>query len=207
MTKKRLVLAIAATFILVFALIIWAAYFSFATVKPTAEEINKKLTSLVFSKIIYIPQGIPRPSLEFYQTRYFWEMETNQKEVIGVTFIYTPSFEKKDDKIIATLEMPQNGDPSIFTKVLPAVIADEQSLNSALDPQKENLGENQNAYYSKLELQKDPKNNQTIKLIWTYEKSKFPQEVKSLYHKLNYPASLLKFFYTIPNFLLDLARG
>lgn len=207
MTPKRLILAIIFFFIASLALLIWAIYLSFSLVRPTTEQINKQLASQVFSKIIRIPEGIQRPSYEFRQTRYFWEMETNQKEVTGINFTFNPAFTKTEDKIVASLEMPQNGDPSIFTKVLPAIVSDNQSLKSAQDPEKANLSENSQALYSKLELNRDSKNNQTIKIIWTYEKSKLPQEIQDLYQKLNYPPKILKVLDSIPGFLINLARG
>lgn len=207
MTPKRLILAIIFFFIASLALLVWAIYLSFSLVRPTTEQINKQLASQVFSKIIRIPEGIQRPSYEFGQTRYFWEMETNQKEVTGINFTFNPAFTKTEDKIVASLEMPQNGDPSIFTKVLPAVVSDNQSLKSAQDPEKANLSENSQALYSKLELNRDSKNNQTIKIIWTYEKSKLPQEIQDLYQKLNYPPKILKVLDSIPGFLINLARG
>jgi len=106
-----------------------------------------------------------------------------------------------------TLEMPENSDPSIFTKVLPAVIADAQTLKSATDPLKQNLNGNKNVGFEKIALEKDKKNNQTIKVSWKYSKENLPEEIKKLYGKLNYPQALLKTFYKIPNFLLSLAKG
>lgn len=207
MTKKRLVLVILIFLVIFISLIIWAIYLSFAVVRPTTEEINKKLASLVFSKIVRIPVGIQRPSYEFGQTRYFWEMETNQKEVTGVNFTYNPAFTKTEDRIIASLEMPQNGDPSIFTKVLPAIVSDDQSLKSAQEPNTPNLSGSLLAGYTKIELSQDVKNNQTTKIVWTYEKSKIPEEIKKLYAKLNYPPKILKILDSIPGFLINLARG
>jgi len=185
----------------------WAIYTSFVIVKPTTQLINEKLASTVFSKIVRIPQGIPRPSYDFVQTGYSWEMETNAGEVTGIRFSYTPSFTKNDNDIIVTLEMPENSDPSIFTKVLPAVIADAQTLKSATDPLKQNLNGNKNVGFEKIALEKDKKNNQTIKVSWKYSKENLPEEIKKLYGKLNYPQALLKTFYKIPNFLLSLAKG
>ena len=207
MTPKRLILAIILFLIVSLALLIWAIYLGFSLVRPTTEQINKQLASQVFPKIIRIPEGIQRPSYEFGQTRYFWEMETNQREVTGINFSYNPAFLKTDDEIVAVLEMPQNSDPSIFTKVLPAVVSDEQSLKSAQDPANANLSGNPQALYSEIELAQDSKNSQTIKITWTYKKSKLPQEIKDLYQKLNYPPKILKILDSIPGFLINLARG
>ena len=207
MSPKRLGLTITLLSIIPITLLIWAIYLSFSVVRPTTEQINKQLASQVFSRIIRIPEGIQRPSYEFGQTRYFWEMKTNQKEVTGINFVYSPAFIKTEDKITASLQMPENGDPSIFTKVLPAVVSDEQSLKSAHDPANANLSQNPQALYSKIELEQDSKNNQTIKITWTYEKSKLPQETQNLYNKLNYPPKILKILDSIPGFLINLVRG
>ncbi len=207
MTKKRALFVIALIFIILLAVFIRAIYLSFSVVRPTTEQINKKLTSLVLSKIIRIPEGIQRPSYEFERVRYFWEMETNAKEVTAVNFTYTPSYTRDEKEITATLEMPEKGDPSIFTKVLPAVISDDQSLKSAQDPDKANISANEQSGYTKLALEKDPKNNQTTKITWTFEKSKLPQEIMTLYTKINYPPKILKFLDSIPSFLINLARG
>jgi hypothetical protein len=207
MKKKYVLLILLAITIIGVAFAWWAIYTSFVVVKPTTQMINDKLASTVFSKIVRIPQGIPRPSYDFAQTGYFWEMETNSKEVTGVHFNFTPAFGSNDNDIIVTLEMPENSDPSIFTKVLPAVISDEQTLKSSVDPLKQNLNGNKNAGYEKIALIKDNKNNQTIKIIWKYSKGNLPEEIKKLYSKLNYPQTVLKTFYKIPDFLLSLARG
>src|SRR3990167_10848267 len=114
MSPKRLGLTITLLSIIPITLLIWAIYLSFSVVRPTTEQINKQLASQVFSRIIRIPEGIQRPGYEFGQTRYFWEMETNQKEVTGINFTYNPAFIKTEDKITASLQMPENGDPSIF---------------------------------------------------------------------------------------------
>lgn len=207
MKKKYILLILLAILITGVGFVSWAIYTSFVVVRPTTQMINDKLASLVFSKIVRIPQGIPRPSYDFDQTEYFWEMETNSKEVTGIRFNYTPAFGKNENDIIVTLEMPENSDPSIFTKVLPAVISDDQTLQSATDPLKQNLNGNENAGFEKIALVIDKKNNQTIKISWKYSKRNLPEEVKMLYSKLNYPKAVLKTFYKIPNFLLSLARG
>lgn len=207
MKKKYVLLILLAILIMGIGFAWWAIYTSFAVVRPTTQEINDKLKTLVLSKIVRIPEAIPQPGYDFSQTSYEWEMETNAGEVTGIRFNYTPAFSKNDKDITVTLEMPENGDPSIFTKVLPAVIADEQSLKSATDPLKQNLNGNKNAGFEKIALEKDKKNSQTIKISWKYSKENLPEEIKSLYKKLNYPQALLKTFYKIPNFLLSLARG
>lgn len=205
---KRSVIIATVLLILFFSvLIITAEIISFATVKPTARSINDSLANY-FSKIVRIPKGIPPPSYDFDQTTYFWEMETLEKEVIGVRFKHQTGFSKNQDAIEVTLEMPQNGDPSIFGKVLPAIIADSQSLNSAQDPKKANLSENQQIGYKSIELELKESTGQTTKITWIIPKSNLTEDLKSLYNKFyNYPEPILRFLYALSEFTLGLFRG
>lgn len=186
----------------------WAIYASFSTVKPATEKINKGLET-AFSKVVRIPvESIPRPSLDFEEITYLWEMETLEKEVIEVRFRYTPSYPSEDKEVIATLEMTEKGDPSIFDKVMPALVADEQSLNSARDPQKANFGPNEKAGYSKLEIAKDSRGDKTVKIKWTYDKNLINNNLKEDYQKIaKYPNSILETLYALPSFLVGLVKG
>ncbi len=206
MKKKYIVAIISALLIILFAVVYWAIYTSFTVVKPTAQQINDDLTSKVFSRIVRIPTGIPRPSYDINQTVYLWEMETTAGEITGVQFSYTPSFGKDEEILTAVLEMPANSDPSIFTKVLPAVIANDQSLKAATE-KKANTNGNKEALYQSIALVKDLKNDQTIKITWKYNKNDLPRKIITLYEKLDYPPPILKTFYQIPNFIINLARG
>ncbi len=205
--KKVLIISLLTFFILIFVLVLAAVYFSFKIVKPTTQDINSKLEKY-FANLIYIPKGIPRPSVDLSQTTYYWEMETRDKEVIGVTFNYNPAFTAKEHIINANLSMPQNGDASIFTKVLPAVIADKQSLDSALDPKKANLSANNQVGYEKIDLQVKPDTEQSVKISWEFNKNNLPKELKDDYTKLEkIPVPLLGILYGIPHFLISLASG
>lgn len=180
---------------------------SFTVVKPTTKSINQKLSEH-FAKIVRIPKGILPPNIGFDSTSYFWEMETIEKEVTGVKFTYNPAFSKDQTVILATLEMPEGGDASIFNKVLPAVVADRQSLNSALDVEKANLSANQDAGYSKINLSVKPETKQTIKITWEYEKSTLGNDLSQDYAKLaKYPKSLLSIFYGLPHLIIGLLGG
>lgn len=205
---KRTVIIVVVLLITLFsALIIAAEIISFTTVKPTARSINDSLASY-FSKIVRIPKGIPPPGYDFDETTYFWEMETLEKEVVGVRFKHQTEFSKNKDTIEATLEMLENGDPSIFGKVLPAIIADSQSLNSAQDPKKANLLENPQIGYKSIELELKESTSQTTKIIWIFPKSNLTEDLKSLYNKFyNYPEPILRFLYGLSEFTLGLFRG
>ena len=104
--------------------------------------------------------------------------------------------------------MTEKGDPSIFDKVLPALVADEQSLNSARDVQKANFGPSEKALYSKLAIEKDSRGDKTIKISWFYDKDEASENFKEEYQKIaKYPKSVLQSLYGIPSFLIDLVKG
>lgn len=204
--KKKIIISLSTAFLIVILVIAWAIYTSFSTIKPATESINKNLLS-VFGKIVRIPEVIP-PSLDFSKVSYLWEMETLDKEVIEVRFSYTPSYTSQDQEITAVLEMTEKGDPSIFDKVLPALVADDQSLITARDPQRANFGPNEKAGYSKLEIAKDSRGDKTIKLSWIYQKEKLDENLKNDYRKINQlPVSLLGILYAVPGFLVSLVSG
>lgn len=202
--KKAVIICTALTLVLICAVLIAALIISFKTVKPATDAINRDLEKY-FSKIVYIPQGIPRPTQTFNETSYFWEMETPQGEVTAIKLKYNPAFTKDEDTIEVILEMPENGDPSIFDKVLPAVIADKQSLDSAQDPQKANLGTNENAGYNKISLFTKKETNQTTKIVWDFKKEQLEDKLNEEYKKLYlYPTTLLKILYNVPHVVIDL---
>ena len=151
-----------------------------------------------------IPEGIPPPAQGFDETSFFWEMETIEKEVTGVRFRYTPAFSKRQDTLVATLEMPEGGDVSIFDKVLPAIISDSQSLKSALDPQKANLSANIQARYQKIILSVKPETGQTTKISWEFEKNTLTEDLSNLYLKLKYPEPILRILYSLPHLTFSL---
>ena len=126
----------------------------------------------------------------------------------GKHLYYNPAFVRNQSVILATLEMPEGGDVSIFNKVLGAVVSDKQSLNSALDIEKANLSANQDAGYSKINLSIKPETKQTIKITWEYDKSKLGNDLSQDYAKLaKYPPSLLGIFYGLPHLIIGLLGG
>lgn len=204
--KKKIIIIASILFVSTIVVSAWAIYTSFSTVKPTTESINKNLRN-TFGKIVRIPDVIP-PSLDFSQVVYLWEMETLDKEVIEVRFSYTPAYTSQDQEITAVLEMTEKGDPSIFDKVLPALVADDQSLITARDPQRANFGPSEKAGYSKLETAKDSRGDKTIKLSWIYQKEKLDENLKKDYRKIEQlPVSLLRILYAVPGFLVSLVSG
>lgn len=202
--SKKIVISLSLFFIALIFLAVAAVIYSFSVVKPTTEAINKNLAKH-FAKIVYIPQGIPPPIYGFEETVYFWEMETPAKEVTPIRFKYHTGFSKNQDTIQAILELPEGGDPSIFGKVMPAVIADQQSLASARDPQKANLGANRQAGYDALKLTLTENTTQTVKIIWDFEKGAFDKETQKLYRKLDkLPEPLGRILFALPPFTISL---
>lgn len=205
--KKLIFLSLGALLSAFLLLIVLAIYISFTIVKPTTESINRNLAKFL-SRIIYIPEGIPPPIFGYDQTSYFWEMETTAGEVTGIRFSFTPSYAKDQNTITAILEMPERGDASIFTKVLPSVISDQQSLISAQDPQKANLANNPQVGYREIKLTAKPETSQTIKIVWEFDKRNLDERTAKLYMKLDkYPQYLLKILYGVPSIILGLLGG
>lgn len=190
------------------AILIWAIKTAFTTVEPITQKIDKGLEA-AFTRTVRIPvDSIPRPSREFGQITYLWEMETLDKEVIEVRFTYTPAYTAEQKEVVSSLEMTEKGDPSIFDKVLPALLADEQSLTSARDPQKANFGASEKAGFSKMAIAKDARGDKTIKITWTYNKEEIGKDIKEDYQKLEkYPTWMLENLYSIPGYLRDLVKG
>ncbi|MBI3443212.1 hypothetical protein HY008_00925 [Candidatus Woesebacteria bacterium] len=181
-----------------------AIVYGFSTVKPTTQAINLDLAQY-FSKVIYIPKGIPPPIQGWSETIYFWEMETPQNEVSGIRLKHDTAFSKNQSTVRLTLEKEEKGDPSIFVKVLEAVIADKQSLDSARDPIKANLSANREVGYGSMRLSVIPATNQTTQVVWEFAKSDLPQDLQAKYKKLEaIPEPLLRFLYALPLFILSL---
>lgn len=202
--KKILIIGFLAIFLVVIIAVILAVIIAFIVIRPTTEAINEKLAGK-FAAIVFIPEGIPPPNRTFSETVYFWEMETVQNEVTGVRFRYTTSFNRESQTIEVTLEMPEEGDPSIFNKVLPAVIADRQSLEATKDIEKANLSANEQAGFSNLKLAVRPETKQTVKISWSFEKANLEDDLKNLYSKLDkYPEPILKVLYEFPSLVMGL---
>lgn len=203
---KKIAIVAVSVFALVLVLFIFAAVYAFKTIKPASETINQNLAQF-FSQIIYLPPGVG-PSLNFEKTDYFWEMETLENEVVGIKLSHNTAFQKDQNIIYLSLEKEEKGDPSIFNKVLPAVIADPQSLAAAQDPPKANLEKNPKYAYNNIKLAVKPETNQTTKITWEFEKSKLPEDLKTQYQKLDAtPPPLLRFLYSLPHFILGLFSG
>lgn len=179
--KKPLIiiLGILVIFICIFT---FAVIISFKVVKQTTDKINFALKDN-FQTIVRIPAPIPPETKSFDQTRYIWEMETTAGEVVKVRFTHDTAFSKSSTKIIATLEMEPGGDPGVFDKVLPAVIADKQTIISVGDSNNRNLNANPQQGYDKIEFTIS-NTDKVLKVVWQYNKEVFVSKNQNLYSKI-----------------------
>ncbi len=205
--KKAIIIFVSILILLFIGTITTAIVISFKEIKPTIDSINSDLAKK-FSQIVIIPDAIPGPARSLNETSYSWEMETPQKEVTAVRFSFTPAFFKNQNEITATLEAPENSDLSIFNKVMPAVVSDQQALTSAQDPLKANLSANSEIGYKELKIEANSKNNQTAKITWKFDKSTLASEILRKYQKINkYPDWLFKILYGVPQVVISLFKS
>ncbi|OGD81532.1 hypothetical protein A3A54_02340 [Candidatus Curtissbacteria bacterium RIFCSPLOWO2_01_FULL_39_62] len=195
--KGKILIGLGVILILLIILSIYAIINSFKVVKQNTDNINSKLKEN-FQNIVRIPD-IPPSLRSFEKTVYTWEMITNEKEVTTVTFIHDTAFDRNKNKILATLEMPQGQDASLFVKVMPAVVSDAQALASSQDLEHTNLGSNEKIGYSKIELfTKDENSNQVTKIVWEFDKEKIIESSEEFYENLyKYGELSLRTLYTL----------
>ncbi len=203
---KIILILVSSIILFLIVIAVTAVIISFTIIKPTTEEINRKLVEK-FASVVTVPRGILPPAYSFDETNYSWEMETIEHEVTGVKFRFTTAFSKNQNKLQATLEMPEGSDVSLFNKVLPAIITDKQSLDSAIDVEKANLSANEKAGYSQIKISVIPQTKQAAQINWEFEKDSLGDDLVNLYSKLNYPEPLLKFLYGIPHLIFSLLSG
>lgn len=156
-------------------------------------------------ELVKIPDIIPPETKSFYTTTYIWEMETNQGEITKVKFIHDTAFDKDTKDFYATLEMENNQDPSLFNKILPAVIADRQAINSI-----ENLtkvdSEDQEIRHEKIELfEIEGRKGQISKVNWQLDRQQIIFQNSQLYQKIHqYPTKVLKTLYGLQGFIITI---
>ena len=133
-------------------------------------------------------------------------METPQKEVSKVVFTHDTGFSKSQNVIKATISMEENADPSVFNKVLPAVVGDVQALTSAQNQKEASLGANSSIGYNKLELVPvtgDP--TKVTRISWEFEKDKLIGKDDIQYQKLySLPEPLAKFLFSLQQFTIGI---
>ena len=205
---KKKVVAIGAFVVIFLIFTVTTIVFAFTKTKPTAEKINQKLTDK-FQKIVRIPSDIVIAKYTFDETLYIWEMTTPQNEAVPVRFIYNPDFLKTQQKTQVVLEMVTGGDPSIFDKVLAALIADEKTLKAIKDSPNADFSPNPDAGYTGYKLFNDPKTGKTTKIVWEFEKQNLIDgETEKLYTQLNsLPPKAVKALYEIPQVILGVLQG
>lgn len=204
--KKFLLIFTAIFFVLVIIVFFAALIISFKFVKQTTDLVNEDLKSKFTQTIVRIPEEARPTHRDFTTTIYNWEMETNQNEVTTVIFKHDTGFSKEQNKIVATLQMDQVGDPSLFNKVLPAVIADKQSLVSAQNVQNAKLDANPEALYTKINLYSyEGRSEQVSKITWDFDRDAIGKDSKNLYILLQkYPPWLVKTLYALQSATLQI---
>ncbi|MBI4037919.1 hypothetical protein HY382_02650 [Candidatus Curtissbacteria bacterium] len=203
--KKSLLIFAILVVTSVLLLIFTCVYLSYKFVRPQIKAFNLSLED-EFTKVVNIPRESARLSLSFNDVNYFWEMETTQNEVVGVIFRYNPDYLGESKEIVAKMEMAEGADASIFNKVLPALIIDPESLAYAQDKIKEISSVSLNKNYKDITVERN-ENNQATSVYWTFERIKIVDDSKP-YSKLNnYPKTLLKILYEIPNTIVGLFAG
>ncbi len=196
--KKKALVFFVALIAVVIAIFVYAFIISFKVIKQNTDNINLALKEK-FQSIVRIPEPIPPSLRSFNLTNYTWEMETREKEVTTVVFSHQTDFANKQDKIMASLETAQGADPSLFMKVLPAVVSDDQALQSAYDLEDPNLGPNNQIGYNKIELfTKDENSPQVTKILWEFDRGVITKDIENLFNNLDrYPEPVLKILYSI----------
>lgn len=203
--KKFLLITAGIIFVLLIITFIIALFISFKLVKRTTDNINADLKDKL-GVVVRIPKESRPTYKDFTTTIYTWEMETNQNEVTTVIFKHDTGFLRAQNKIKATLQMDQAGDPSLFNKVLPAVIADKQSLASAQNLEHPNLDANPDVGYGKLQLYAYKGNSQQVSEIdWEFNRDIIGKNSLKFYDKLNkYPEWLIEGLYWLQRTTLTL---
>lgn len=206
--KKIIKFGFVSFFLVAIVAFIVALVISFKVVKQTTDTVNKNLNKK-FQEIVRIPKPVAPSYKSFELTTYSWEMETQEKEITTVTFTHDTGFSKKQDKILATLAMQPGGDPSLFNKVLPAVVSDTQAVLSVQDLEHANLGPNDQIGYQKIELTPVEGNaGQTAKITWQFDRSSLTKDYGELYRKLDkFPQPILKFLYLLQKATIALLSG
>src|SRR3989344_3824779 len=194
--KKIVLFTLGSIFLIFITIIIFAFILSFKVVKQNTDKINEGLKK-EFAQIVRIPDVVGPNFKSLGKVSYKWDMITNENEVTPVEFIHDTAIARNQNKIIAMLQMPQNADPSIFHKVIPAVVSDTRTVLAIEDPEDANLGPNEQIGYNGVELNHSS-SGKVIEIVWEFNKEKLVKGSQVYYDKLyEYPEWLVKNLYTI----------
>ena len=193
--KKIILLTLGAFFLIFIVVFIIAFIMSFKVVKKNTDSINASLKK-EFARIVLIPDVVG-PSFKSLETvSYKWDMVTNENEITPVEFTHDTAIARNQNKIIVILQMPEGADPSIFHKVIPAVVSDAQTVSGLEDLEDANLGPSEELGYNKVELYKST-SGKVIEIVWEFDKDKLTKDSKVYYNNLyQYPEWLVKILYT-----------
>ncbi len=147
---------------------IFSTIISFRFVKPKTRIITNEL-NLQLKRLINIPDGL-NAGTSYNNNNFSWEMETPRKEIVKVNFNYDPAYPKYKDKITNSLEMEEGGDPTVFNKVLPAIIRDDNLLEVIKESANTKSCRKEGLAYSGISLVCD-NSGRVIKILWKIDKS------------------------------------
>ena len=206
--RKALLISLVAIIIVFILTIIIAIVLSFKIVRQTTDNINFALKQN-FQSIVNVPTPVPPETRTFDQTTYIWEMETDAHEIVKVQFKHDTNFSKKSNQMVATLEMPSAGDPSLFDKVLPAIVTDRPTLSSLVDIHHPNVGQSPDNLYESVELTKSPINSdKVVKITWHLNRNNFVNKNENLYKKIySYPEPIIKALYSLQRAIIEIFSG
>ncbi len=206
--KKPFLVSIALVLFILVAIGIAAIILSFKVVRQTTDKINSSLKEN-FQTIVTIPTPVPPETKTFSQTKYVWEMETDAGEIIKVQFTHDTNFSKSSNQMDATLEMQPGSDPSLFYKVLPAVVTDQPTLASLADPYHPNLGQSPQNLYQSVEFTTAINHADKVsKITWHLNRDYFINKNEANYRKIfSYPEPVTKTLYAIQRIIIEIFSG
>ena len=172
--------------------------------KPNSRIITQEL-NLQLKKIVNIPEGLSTGT-SYDKNSFTWEMITPEKEVVGVNFDYDPAYPKYKDKVAASLEMAEGGDPAIFDKALPALVADENSLRVVMGSGGSESSTAAGLKYSRINVVHDS-SGRVIKVIWDISKSSLKENRVDYSSLSNFPDFALRHLYSLYDYVRDALKG
>ncbi len=205
--NKKVIIGIIAICTTILALVVIAIITSFTFIKKNTDEIIKIQRDKLVT-IIRVPNAVPPSNTSFNSLRYSWEMETPQKEVATVNVLQTTGFSKEENSIFVILENTVGGDVSIFDKILPSVVADEEVLKAAYSEEKITHLVNGKTGSKSAVIERNSANDKVTKITWEFEKDNFGENIKDYFDKVNsLPETITKTLYVVQSIIIMSLSG
>lgn len=204
---SKVTIAILATITIVFFLAISIVILSFTFFKKNSDELIRSQRDKLLT-IVNVPNAVPPSNPTFDSITYTWEMETTQKEVATVNVLQTTGLNRSENKILVVLEKAPAGDPSVFDKVLPAVIADSEVLEAAFSREKLTSLESGQTGFNRVAIERDASGDKVIKITWEFDKEEFGTESRAIYDKLqSLPPAVVTTLYAVQSIVIAAFSG